>query len=195
MKAKRKSPSPLGSELTKIHCEDTKIWKPVPMFDKYFVSNHGDIKTSSGFKPETFINNLGYEVAKLNEGIYTLHRLIAFTHIPNPDNKITINHIDGNKANNHVLNLEWATYSENRIHALMNGLVNTTLSPGDVLKMRELYHIGMSPSGIARKFGYNYNTIRKAVIGITWDFLPIYTKGTYTQMSIFDLPGVSYENK
>ncbi|CDD75562.1 prophage LambdaSa2 HNH endonuclease family protein [Cryptobacterium sp. CAG:338] len=62
----------------------------------------------------------GYKVVSLwkngkGKSVY-IHRLVAETFIKNPENKKTVNHKDGNRTNNNVSNLEWATYSENNLH-------------------------------------------------------------------------------
>ena len=66
-----------------------------------------------------------YYIRDLSTGIrkdFKGHRLVAEYFIDNPNNYPIINHIDGDKANNHIENLEWCTYSQNNIHAYKNGL-------------------------------------------------------------------------
>ena len=53
---------------------------------------------------------------------FKAHRLVAEYFIDNPNDYPIVNHIDGDKANNHIENLEWCTYSQNNIHAYKNGL-------------------------------------------------------------------------
>lgn len=75
---------------------------------------------------KTYTINSGYQCLKLHNACgrksVLLHRLIAEVFIPNPENKPEVNHIDGNKGNNAVSNLEWVTSSENKLHALRTGI-------------------------------------------------------------------------
>ena len=90
----------------------------------YWIHPSGHIWNGKKFLKPYRINS-GYLCLKLqNKGIaksFLVHRLIAQT-IPNPLGKVEVNHIDGNKENNSKGNLEWVTSSENKQHALANGL-------------------------------------------------------------------------
>ena len=101
-------------------------WKEIPNCEgRYEVSNFGKIrnkKTRRILKP--YITEFGYFVIALYNGgdikKIRLHRLVAEVFIPNPENKTQVNHIDGNKTNNRVSNLEWVNQSENIRHCYKN---------------------------------------------------------------------------
>lgn len=92
------------------------------------VRSNGRVDNRSGRVLKQKINRYGYgEVTLSSDGkrkTYLVHRLVAAAFIPNPENKQTINHKDGNKLNNHVNNLEWATQKENQQHKWQYGLAN-----------------------------------------------------------------------
>jgi len=84
------------------------------------------INTKTNNQKKQWLGKNGYYYVDIHENgtakKIAVHRLLALTFIPNPENKRTVNHIDGNKLNNDLSNLEWATVSENTQHAYDTGL-------------------------------------------------------------------------
>ena len=93
-------------------------WKILKENENYSINEKGEIKNNITKKilSPSINKDSGYyqiDLWKDNKSRkYTLHRLVANNFIPNPENKPTVDHIDGNRLNNNVSNLRWATYSE-----------------------------------------------------------------------------------
>ena len=105
-----------------------EIWKDIVGYEGlYRVSNLGRVKNTITHNfLKNYLHKSGYvriNIKKLQKNNNCrLHRLIARAFIPNPENKKTVNHIDGNKQNNSIENLEWLTQKENNKHARDTGL-------------------------------------------------------------------------
>lgn len=101
---------------------------------------------------------------------FTCHRLVANHFIPNPKLSETVNHIDGNKLNNSVNNLEWATHKENIAHARATGLIKITnpqakLTDLEVIQIRQRVISGESRTSIAASLSVSINTISRVASG------------------------------
>lgn len=112
-----------------------EIWKDVKGYEgKYQISSNGFVKslnfnhTGKEKRLKNKINRKGYCYVTLyqdgKQSYPGIHRLVAETFLPNPNNLEQVNHIDGNKKNNNVENLEWCTNLENMKHADRTGLSN-----------------------------------------------------------------------
>ena len=105
-----------------------EVWKDVKGYEGlYKISNRGRIKGKfgkflSGSNSHGYLRVLLYKNSDVKSK--SIHRLVAEAFIENTENKPYINHIDGDKTNNVVTNLEWCTQLENIQHCIKNGRKN-----------------------------------------------------------------------
>lgn len=119
-------------------------WIDVKGFPNYEVCAEGIVRHKISKKVKTKRVIRGYYscdlVHKNKRKNWSLHRLLAIHFLPNPENKPEVNHIDGNKFNNDLSNLEWCTRAENLKHArdnyLIDNIKNSSLSFDDILFIR-----------------------------------------------------------
>jgi len=105
------------------------MFKEIKGYEHYLVSDNGEVyslKSNKILKPD--IDKDGYEIYRISNEenkrkAFKGHRLVGLTFIDNPNNLPIVNHIDGNKRNNHLSNLEWCTNEYNIQHAVKTGLM------------------------------------------------------------------------
>lgn len=154
-------------------------------FHNYVVFSNGEIW--SNYKNDFLVpqdNGVGYMkvVLRINgksKNVY-VHRLVAECFLPNPNGLKEVNHIDGNKRNNDVSNLEWCTGLENKGHAVKNGLTPKgernhahKLTEEQVNTIRAEYVYGSrdkNQRALARKYNVSQTTIRYILNGRNWGY-------------------------
>lgn len=102
--------------------------KQILNYENYYIYDNGDVENiNTGKILKGSIGEHGYKYYRLSKNntkkMFHAHRLVAEAFIDNPDNLPIVNHIDGNKLNNNVDNLEWVTQSDNMAHAHANKLI------------------------------------------------------------------------
>lgn len=165
---------------------DGEEWRDIERYEGHYqISNYSRIKSFKNDKItilKPLIDKNGYlQIVFSKNGQhkwFKLHRLVAQAFIPNPENKPQVNHIDGNKMNNHVSNLEWVSQSENNNHAVNTGLrksggdhPQSHLTNEEAVWCRSVYiprDKEFGASALARKFGVNSRTMRYILSGKTY---------------------------
>jgi hypothetical protein len=152
---------------------NNEYWEDIPGFNGEFqASTHGRIKNA-------FENAILNQVAQTTKGDknylkcsikgrpYVIHRLVALTFIPNPDNKPYVDHIDFNEQNNRSENLRWVTAKENSQHSKFRmrnkktgaGHYRSLFTEKQLSEIEALRRGYMSYAEIASRFGVRENTI------------------------------------
>jgi len=154
----------------------------------YKISNYGNVYSQFIRRNRKLVlyNNGYYCIAIKIKGVqrsFLIHRLVATHFVSNPENKQTVNHIDGNKFNNRWDNLEWLTLKENIQHGYRTGLLspvqvkygedhsNSIFKESDILDIYKFRKEGLSLQKISSKYNCHLTTIHQIVSGKTWQKL------------------------
>jgi hypothetical protein len=155
-----------------------EIWKDVVGYEGlYKVSSFGSICSlvrSNQYPNGTILKgillNIGYLMVNLykNKSVkcHHVHRLVALSYIPNPDDKKQVNHIDGNPLNNNIENLEWVSHRENMRHWMKNSVLGDRLMNKERIdKVLYLRNMGYTQYAIAWILKVNQSVISRVLSG------------------------------
>lgn len=172
-----------------------EIWKDIKNYNNYEVSNLGRLRSKDReivrkdnvkirvksiiLKPQTtrkgYLRVPIYNDKGIKMGI--IHRLVAEAFIPNPKHLPQVNHIDGNKLNNNVENLEWCNNQYNQLHAIKIGLVNHSKKVIQLSKENKIINKWESITKASETLnidkthiGQVCKGIRKTAGGFKWEF-------------------------
>lgn len=156
-------------------------YKAIKNHPRYEISKDGIIRNAKtkAIKSQ-YIGSTGYYMVSFSYDGKTkpqrVHRLLAMTYLDNDGSRDCVNHIDGDKLNNSLSNLEWCTHAENMKHAFSTGLANNTgenngqskLTEGQVVEIKRLIASGKSQYKIAAEYGVSRSCILGIKLGRLW---------------------------
>lgn len=143
-------------------------------YSQYEISESGEVtnlRTGQVLRP--FIDKRGYENFSLwgdngERKTFRGHQLVARVFIPNPNNYPQVDHIDCDKRNNHVTNLEWVSNETNIQRANANGLHGSSYKVEDVIEICRLLESGESIKDIAHYYGFPESLIYNIKYKVAW---------------------------
>jgi hypothetical protein len=163
-------------------------WKDIEGYEgRYYISSFGRVK-STGHGKDKYLKPMktykGYLCVDLRKPGYRktipVHRLVAIAFIPNINGYTQVNHIDCNKENNHVENIEWCDQSHNQLHAFANGLISRAgvknsqaiLTEKEVLEIYKLLSTHKyTHSEIASRYNVTKHAVGDINTGRSWAHL------------------------
>ena len=176
---------------------ETEVWKDVKEFLGYYqVSNlgryrsaertvtfaDGRVRTFESKILKPYISKQGYHIATLSykgkNFKRRVHRMVAENFLEPVEGDVEVNHIDGDKLNNKVSNLEWISHSDNLTHFHANNNSNSgernnlsVLKDKDIANIREMSSNGVSSKEISLLYKVDYKTIWRIVTHQTWKYV------------------------
>lgn len=155
-----------------------EIWKDTE-YENYEVSNFGKVRNkNTGYILTPAVHHKGYLKAQMKDNTKHvgrfIHRLVAIAFIPNPSNLPQIDHLDNDKTNNHVSNLEWVTGKENHRRKVADGL---NVVPENAGRQKQPIKAFLKDGTFVGEFPY----ITKAAeeLGLEQSAISLVLKGTY----------------
>ena len=146
--------------------DDEELWKEWPRDPRIMVSNKGNVvsyKRGSCYPLKVRHSNSGYQtVGAVHESPQYVHRMVAETWVGNPNHYEEVNHINGDKDDNRVENLEWVTHSRNIRHAHRTGLNKGRGTPIRIVETGEVFE---SIAECARRIGGYPSNISACLAG------------------------------